>query len=167
MGRLFLSVLYFIPPVSSPDPVLFSFCLLFYLPLLRLPHTHLPFFLLFVLAFCLKPTHLSPIAPQKPAPPYFSPPVFFYVLSLHLLHLSIYPSPPHSLALSPPLISLPMLWFVSPISVRAVITAVSSLGENKVVLCSWHHKRHKRNKRKEPKPKKKKCRKKEKLKRRE
>lgn len=72
-------------------------------------------------------------------------------LLLFCLWVSIYPSPPlwGSLCLS--LVS-PLLWLVSVVSVRTVISAVTSLGENKVVLCSWHHKRHKR---KEPEPKRK------------
>lgn len=137
-----LSPLFFTPPVPFSAPIFFSFCLLSYLLLLyfftRPFPTHLPFFppFLFV-ALCLKPTHLSQCPKRYPS---ISPLVLFYVLSLHP---SIYPSPPPPLSssFSFPLISLPMLWFVSPISVRTVITAVSSLGENKVVLCSRHHKR--------------------------
>lgn len=64
---------------------------------------------------------------------------------------SIYPSTLRTtFSISLPLISLPMLWLVSPVSVRPVITAVSSLGKNKVILCSRHYKRKGRNERKEP-----------------
>lgn len=77
----------------------------------------------------------------------FSPSIHTYI------HPSITPHP-NTCSLSLTLISLLVLWFVSLVSVRTVITAVSSLGENKVVLCSQHHKRHKRNKRKEPQLKK-------------
>lgn len=124
------------PPSSFPFVCcLTSCCCIFFT---RPFPTHLPFFppFLFV-ALCLKPTHLSQCPKRYPS---ISPLVLFYVLSLHP---SIYPSPPPPLSssFSFPLISLPMLWFVSPISVRTVITAVSSLGENKVVLCSRHHKR--------------------------
>lgn len=69
---------------------------------------------------------------------------------------SIYPSTLRTtLSISLPLISLRMLWLVSLVSVRPVITAVSSLGMNKVILSSRHYKRKGRNKRKEPSPKKK------------
>lgn len=69
---------------------------------------------------------------------------------------SIYPSTLRTtLSISLLLISLRMLWLVSLVSVRPVITAVSSLGKNKVILCSRHYKRKGRNKRKEPSPKKK------------
>lgn len=55
------------------------------------------------------------------------------------IHLSINPQN-HSLNFSP-LISLPILWLVFLVSVRPVISAVSSLGKNKVLLCSRHYKR--------------------------
>lgn len=129
-------------------PIFFPFYLLFYL-LLHLSHA--PFFktsflLLFsVLALCLKAAHLPQCPKQHSS------------LSLSLLcsippsiHPSIHHPPTTTLSISLLLISLPMLWLVSPISFRTVITAVSSLGENKVILCSWHHKRQERNKRKEP-----------------
>lgn len=94
-----------------------------------------------VIALWLNPSHLSQgFHPPKKHP---SPHV---LLSILTTDISITPLPPTH-ALSLPLISLPMLWSVSPVSVRTLITAVSSLGENKVVLCSRHHKRHKRNKR--------------------
>ena len=123
------------PPSSFPFVCcLTSCCCICHTPFSNSSSFFPPF--LFV-AFCLKPTHLSQCPKQNPS---ISPLVLFYVLSLHP---SIYPSPPPPLSssFSFPLISLPMLWFVSPISVRTVITAVSSLGENKVVLCSRHHKR--------------------------
>lgn len=150
-----LSPLFFTPSALTSIPHLL-FLLSAFLPpaaafVTRPFSTYLPFFLFFsVLALCLKPAHLSQ----------------------HLQHHSLYPclllcspSPSIYLSITPtslslPLISLPMLWFVSLVSVRTVITAVSSLGENKVVLCSRHHKRHKRNKRKEPQPKKRKKKKK-------
>lgn len=74
--------------------------------------------------------------------------VFFFFFLFLRLEVSIYPSPPLWGSLSLSLVS-PLLCIVSAVSVRTVIAAVTSLGENKVVLCSWHHKRHKR---KEPKP---------------
>lgn len=87
--------------------------------------------------FCLKPTDLQT---QKQ--------FFFFLFSLLCLEVSIYPSPPlwGSLCLS--LVS-PLRCIVSAVSVTTVIAAVTSRVENKVVLCSWRHKRHKR---KEPKP---------------
>lgn len=115
---------------------------------------HTPFFNLTpvsffsFLAFCHKQatSQRDYIPPTQTAPFSFSP---CRLLSSFppSTHLSINSS--HTLSpLYFPLISLPMLWFVSPVSVRAVITAVSSFGENKVVLCSQHHKRHERNERK-------------------
>lgn len=152
-------------PPPSRSPIFFPFACFFTSCrcICHTPFFHLSsFFLSFsVLTICLKPAHLPQcLHPQNSTP--LSLLVFFDVLSLHP---SIHHSP-LSLTLSPPLISLSMLWFVSHVSVRTVITAVSSLGENKVVLCSRHHKRHKRNKRKEPQPKKRKRWKGEKLKRR-
>lgn len=145
-------------PHPSRSPIFFSLCLLFYfffyLLLLNLSHALLSLIFLSSL-FCLHSAlsqHTSFTFSSPKQHPFFLPfslPVFFYVLSIHL---SI--SPPLSRSLSPPLISLPMLWFVSPVSVRTVITAVSSLGENKVVLRSRHHKRQEKNKRKELQPKK-------------
>lgn len=134
-------------PHPSPSPIFFSFCLLFYLPPLHLSHALFSLIFLFsVLALCLKQTHLSLcLHPPKQHPTLPLSPCLIFCSN----HPSIHHPRTHSLALSLPLISLPMLWFVSPVSVRTVITAVSSLGENKVVLCSRHHKRHERNKRKE------------------
>lgn len=148
--------LFFILPTLSLISHPLSFCLLFYLLPLHLSHAlfHLSSFLLSfsVTALCLKPTYLSQCLHSQNRNPLFLP------LSSFMFLLSVHPSIHHptlSPSLSLPLISLPMLWFVSPVSVRTVITAVSSLGENKVVLCSRHHKRHERNKRKEPQLKKK------------
>lgn len=73
--------------------------------------------------------------------------VFTHCLLCSLLpstHLSI--TPTHFLSLSHSLV-FPCCGLCL-VSVRTVITAVSSLGENKVVLCSQHHKRHERNKKK-------------------
>lgn len=113
-----------------------------------------PFFFL-VLALCLKLTHLC----QCLQPPPKNSSLLLCSLPPSI-HLSITPTLGLARCLS---LVFPLLWFASAISVRAVIAAVSSLGENKVVLCSWRHKRHKR---KEPKPKRK-GREKEKLKERE
>lgn len=119
--------------------IFFSFCCLFCL--LPLHWSHAIFKNLTPISFfSVSITPLSDTTSPKQHPSLF-PLVSFYVLPLFP---PIYPS----LSLSFPLISLPMPWFVSSVSVRAVITAVSSLGENKVVLCSQHHKRHERNKRK-------------------
>lgn len=85
-----------------------------------------------------------------------SKPTLLTVFFLCSIPPSIYPSTLRTtLSISLPLISLRMLWLVSLVSVRPVITAVSSLGKNKVILCSRHYKRKGRNKRKEPSPKKK------------
>lgn len=139
-----------IPPSSFPFVCFFTSCRC----ICHTPFFHLSsFFSASVLALCLKPAHLS----QRLQHPFLYPCLLLCSPSPSI-YLSITPT-----SLSLPLISLPMLWFVSLVSVRTVITAVSSLGENKVVLCSRHHKRHERNKRKEPQPKKRRGGKEEKL----
>lgn len=117
----------------------------FYLLLLHLSHTHfspLPLFNYF-------PSSLSAFS-QNTSLSAQNSSHDFLPLSYFMFYPSIHPSihPPtttfsHCLTL----ISLPMLWLVSPISVRTVITAVSSLGKNKVILCSRQNKRQRRNKR--------------------
>ena len=142
-----------IPVVSPLTPSSFSFvlffasycyigCTLFFPPKLGF------YFLLF--CHCSLPSANIPLSASS-CPK--QQPSLSSQLSSFMFSLSIYSSihqPPQtfSLSLSLPLISFPMLWVVSPVSVRTVITAVSSLGENKVVLCSQQHKRHQRNERK-------------------
>lgn len=128
--------LIFFTPSSDKCTDIFSFCLLFFLPLLHSAHTlcSVPPFSRFV--FAMSYVHTSPSVPKTAT--HSLDACLFYVLSLH-------PFIPHpsrtTLSISLPLISLPMLWLVSPVSVRPVITAVSSLGKNKVILCSRHYKR--------------------------
>lgn len=150
-----LSPLYSIPPASFTVPHLWIpfVCFFFYLLMLNLSHALLSLNFLSS-PFCLYSAlsqHTSFTFSSLKQLPFL---LTFLPLSSFMFYLSIYPSALLSLALFPPLISLPMLWFVSPVSVRTVITAVSSLGENKVVLCSRHHKRQEKNKRKELQPKK-------------
>ena len=129
--------LFTLPSSVSSSP---SFLSAFFLPCAFVTafFFHLIFLLsllLSVLTLSLKKAHVS----QCPKQPSLTPLVFFmFCPSVYPSHAQSTINPPSA---SPPLISLPMLWLVSPISVRNVITAVSFLGENKVILCSWHHKR--------------------------
>lgn len=123
--------------LSQVDPIiLFSLLISFSFSLQHLSHS----FFHAVSFLCLKPTDLCHcLCPPK---------------QLHFVMFSAceYPSIHHhseALCLS---LDSPLLWLVSVVSVRTVIAAVTSLSKNKVVLCSW---RHKRTKKKEPKPKRK------------
>lgn len=113
---------------------------------------HTPFFSMLPFLSFLSRCHMFTLLPQCPNQQTHSLDTFF----LCSIPPSIYPSTLRTtLSISLLLISLRMLWLVSLVSVRPVITAVSSLGKNKVILCSRHYKRKGRNKRKEPSPKKK------------
>lgn len=117
--------------IPFPFPLFISVCLL-------LQYFSHSFAVSFVVPESNRPMSLSPSSQKQ-----------LHLLYVLCLRVSIYPSPPLWGFLRLSLVS-PLLWLVSVVSVRTVIAAVTSLGENKVVLCSWHHKRHKR---KEPQPK--------------
>lgn len=128
-------LIFFSPRHLINAPTSFPF-VCFFLPLLHSARTlcSVPPFSRFV--FAMSYVHTSPSVPKTAT--HSLDTCLFYVLSLHpFIH---HPSRT-TLSISLPLISLPMLWLVSPVSVRPVITAVSSLGKNKVILCSRHYKR--------------------------